>query len=232
MAAPWIRVESNMATHPKTYDLAALLQLRCAGVKPNVVAAGMLVGLWSWAVQHAPNGNLNGVSQQALADAAGWSKAPSKLFDALVQVGFVDLDCETGDVWIHDWINYAAKHAEYEAKRKAENAERVKRHRNKTKSVTETKSNATVTPDDTEEKWGCNGYGNVTETQCNPPNITEHNITLHNITPKVDRKEYIDSATTGGCNGYKPPSCLPDEESWEEKKQRAEAIMARYRRER
>lgn len=231
MAAPWIRVESNMVTHPKTYDLAEALGLKSTGVKPNVIAAGLMVGIWSWAVQHASDGNLTRVSPQAIADAAGWSKSPKKLIDGLVQVGFADLDEEHNELWLHDWIDYAAKSAEYEAKRKAETAERVKRHRNKSKGVTETQSNAPSTADDTEEKRECNGYCNVTETQSNAPYITLHNITLHN-TPQEDRKDSIDSATTVGCNGYEPPSSLPTEESWEQKKQKAEAIMARYRRER
>lgn len=205
MAAPWFRVESSMMTHPKVYNLAELLKLKqTGGVKPNVIAAGLVVGVWSWAAQNAADGDLTRVSPALIADAAGWTKKPQTFFSALEEAGFLDRDGD--EVWLHDWINYAEQLAEQETKRKAATTERVRRHREskRQRNVTETQCNAPNLPhcnaDVTlHERYG-NGDSNVTETQCNAPYITEHNITEHNNPLNIDRKESIHSTSISACN--------------------------------
>lgn len=217
MAAPWFRVESNMATHPKVYRLAELLKISCAAAKPNVIAAGMLIGLWSWATQNAADGDLTGVPASAIAEAAGWQKKPQVFVDALIEARLAD--CENGELWLHDWINYAQLLAEQENKKKADTAERVRKHREakrRSANVTETEGNAPCNAE-------CNSYSNVTETQCNAPYITEHNITVHNSISNQNREDSIPTVSNPGCNGYNDASCLPASESWEEMKQRIDA---------
>ena len=217
MAAPWFRVESNMVTHPKVYRLAELLKISCAAAKPNVIAAGMLIGLCSWATQNAADGDLTGVPASAIAEAAGWQKKPQVFVDALIEARLAD--CENGELWLHDWINYAQLLAEQENKKKADTAERVRKHREakrRSVNVTATESNAPCNDE-------CNGYCNVTEPESNAPYITEHNITVHNNLSNQDRKDNIHTASNSGCNGYSEASCPPSAESWEDMKRRIDA---------
>ena len=204
MAVPWFRVESSMVTHPKVYKLAELLKIKQAGVKPNVIAAGLIVGVWSWATQNAPSGELTGVAQVAVAEAAGWTKKPHVFFNAMIEAGFIDR--EGDELWLHDWINYAQKMAEQDEKKKADAAERVRKHREakrRAASVTVTECNAP-----------CNSYGNVTVTECNAPYITEHNITLHN------REDIGSTYPIQGQDAM--PSSRPSE-SWSDMKARIDA---------
>ena len=211
MAAPWFRVESSMMTHPKVYNLAELLKLKpTGGVKANVIAAGLVVGVWSWAAQNAADGDLTRVSPALIADAAGWTKKPQTFFDALEKAGFLDRDGE--EVWLHDWINYAEQLAEQETKRKAATTERVRKHRESKRNqrnVSETQCNAPNLPQcnaavTLHERYS-NGDGNVSETQCNAPYITEHNITEHNSSSISDRKESIHSTSISERHRDDPP---------------------------
>ena len=89
---PWIQVYSNLPRHPKVSRLADELGLTSKGVNPNVVATGMLVSLWTWAIQNAYDGDLSGCGARAIADACTWTKDPQKLVDALVKDGVVVID--------------------------------------------------------------------------------------------------------------------------------------------
>lgn len=124
--------------HPKTTELADYLELRSNEVNPNVVAAGMLVALWTWAVQNAYNGDLSACSFRAIAEACTWKKKPNVVVDALIHAGWIDYDEETDTMKLHDWDDYAALLVDAEDNRRNKTRERVQRYR-------ERKRNADVT---------------------------------------------------------------------------------------
>ena len=152
---PWIQVYSNLPQHPKTTKLADELGLASAALNPNVLAVGLVVSLWTWAIQNAYNGDLSGCSQRAIAEACLWKKKPETLVKALQKAGFLDADMK-----LHDWEEYACLLVEQEENRRAKTRDRVKRYREKkaadsnapcntTCNVTDTPGNASTLPDHT-----------------------------------------------------------------------------------
>lgn len=99
---PWIQVYSNLLQHPKTGTLAVELDLKCSDVEIEAVAVGILVSLWTWAVQNAPNGDLSNTNPRTIARAANWKRKPETLIVALKTSGFLDEDMK-----LHDWEEYA-----------------------------------------------------------------------------------------------------------------------------
>lgn len=150
---PWIQVYSNLPQHPKTARLADELGLTSAAVNPNVLAVGLLVSLWTWAIQNAYNGDLSGCSDRSIAEACLWKKKPETLVKALIKTGFLDADKK-----LHDWDEYACLLMEQEENRRAKTRDRVKRYREKKAAdgnapcnapcnVTDTPGNAPTRPD-------------------------------------------------------------------------------------
>lgn len=170
---PWIQVYSNLPQHPKTTKLADELGLTSAALNPNVLAVGLLVSLWTWAIQNAYNGDLSGCSKRAIAEACLWKKKPETLVNALQKAGFLDADMK-----LHDWEEYACLLVEQEENRRAKTRDRVKRYRDK-------------------KAAGCNGNSNaacnVTDTPCNAPTKPDHTIpdlTRHDYLPTVDNHSF------------------------------------------
>ncbi len=153
---PWIQIYSNLSTHRKTAQLADALGLTNSHVSPDIVAVGILVSLWTWAIQNASDGDLSACSDRAIAEACRWKKKPEALINALKEAHWIDEDGK-----LHDWEEYASLLLEQEANRKEKTRERVQRYRDKKKAA-------------------CNTDCNVTDTPCNAPTI--HNNTKHNIT--------------------------------------------------
>ena len=148
---PWIQVYSNLPQHKKTSRLAEELKISSAVVDPNMVAVGILIGLWTWAIQNAYDGDLSECSARTIANACQWKKKPETLVTALKKTGWLDADMR-----LHDWEEYAVLLIDQEENRKAKTRDRVNRYRSKkaascnvTKSVT----------------------GNVTDTLCNAPTV-------------------------------------------------------------
>lgn len=102
MAIPWIQVYSNLLHHPKTSTFSDALALKSSDVNIEAIAVGMLVSLWTWAVQNAPNGDLSSVNDRTIAREAQWKRRPEMLVDALQKSGFLDADRK-----LHDWEEYA-----------------------------------------------------------------------------------------------------------------------------
>ena len=129
---PWIQVYSNLPQHPKTTKLADELGLASASLDPNVLAVGLVVSLWSWAIQNAHNGDLSGCSARAIAGACQWKKKPETLVKALQNAGFLDEDMR-----LHNWDDYTVIHQdlqelqEAEENRRAKTRDRVRRYRDK-----------------------------------------------------------------------------------------------------
>lgn len=167
---PWIQVFSNLPQHPKTTRLADELGLSSAALNPNVLAVGLLVSLWTWAVQNAYTGDLSGCSARAIAEACRWKKRPETLVKALISSGFLDADLK-----LHDWEEYASLLVDQEENRRAKTRERVQKYRDRKKAVTDGECNAAAG----ENVTHCNALCNVTETHCNAPTIPNHTIPDH-----------------------------------------------------
>lgn len=176
---PWIQVYSNLPQHPKTSRLADELGLTSAAFNPNTLAVGLLVCLWTWAIQNACDGNLASCSPRAIADACQWKKKPDILVKALIKTGWLD-----SDMRLHDWEEYASLLMEKEENRKAKTRERVKRCR--------------------ERKAAANGVTgntpcNVTETPSNAPTIP--NLTIPDHTRPEDYLPAVDNLLPSGGGG-------------------------------
>jgi len=126
---PWIQVYSNLLAHPKTSKLADELKITSAYVNQNVVAVGILVSLWTWAIQNAYDGDLSTCSPRMIAEAVKWKKKDTDLYNALLSTGWIDQDGK-----LHDWEEYAVLLIESEESRKKKTKERVRRYRNKDSS--------------------------------------------------------------------------------------------------
>lgn len=174
---PWIQVYSNLITHPKTSKLADLLKLSSKATTPDVVATGLLISLWTWAIQNAYSGNLSGCSDRAIADAARYRQNPQGFVNALIEAGWLGHDRK-----LHDWDHYAILFIEQEKDRKAKASARAKKHRDAQIAKKDTSRNATMSPPITQTEPSkpvtCNRYSNVTMLESNAPTL--HNKTLHN----------------------------------------------------
>jgi hypothetical protein len=95
----WIELHGQLFFHPKTVIAASELT---RGDAEKLV--GHLARLWTWAIDHAENGDLAHLSDRAIAEAAGWRRTPKRFVAALTVAGFLDADRR-----IHDWDDYAGK---------------------------------------------------------------------------------------------------------------------------
>ena len=152
---PWIQIYSNLISHPKTARLADALKLTSKDTSPNVVAAGMLVSLWTWAIQNAHTGDLSGCSDRTIADAARFRRKPETFVKALVDCGWLDADRH-----LHDWEEYTNQLIDRIERQKRKTKERVQRYRNK--NVTSCNTSAP-----SQGNAPCNASCNVTVTPCN-----------------------------------------------------------------
>ena len=148
---PWIQVYSNLPQHKKTSRLAEELKISSAVVDPNMVAVGILIGLWTWAIQNAYDGDLSECSARTIANACQWKKKPETLVAALKKAGWLD-----DDMRLHDWEEYAVLLIDQEENRKAKTRDRVNRYRSKKAASCNVTQCATC---------------NVTDTLCNAPTV-------------------------------------------------------------
>ena len=148
---PWIQVYSNLPQHKKTSRLAEELKISSAVVDPNMVAVGILIGLWTWAIQNAYDGDLSECSARTIANACQWKKKPETLVAALKKTGWLDADMR-----LHDWEEYAVLLIDQEENRKAKTRDRVNRYRSKKAASCNVTKCAPC---------------NVTDTLCNAPTV-------------------------------------------------------------
>lgn len=123
---PWIQVYSNLPMHPKTDRLVDELGLSSSAVSPNILAVGILVSLWTWAIQNAYDGDLSKCSPRLIADACRWRKKPEALIKGLLAAGWLDEDMK-----LHDWEEYAVLLMDTQDSQKEKTRERVRRYREK-----------------------------------------------------------------------------------------------------
>ena len=123
---PWIQVYSNLADHPKIYALVDRMKLR-----RNSEAVGIVVSLWLWAAKNAPDGDLSGFPERAIAQALGFQiNYAKKLCQALIDTNWLDVDAE-GCYSIHNWSRYAGRLIEITLRQREQSTERSRRYRKK-----------------------------------------------------------------------------------------------------
>ena len=125
---PWIQVYSNLITHPKTARLAKELKLKNSFTAPAVMAAGIVVAIWTWAVQSAYDGDLSDVPDETIADACRWQKDPEELTAALIASGFMEKNRQ-----LHDWEDYTMMYQDLQDDAKQKHRERQQRYRERQK---------------------------------------------------------------------------------------------------
>lgn len=187
---PWIQVYSNLIQHPKTYALADELKLTSKDASPNAVAAGMVVSLWLWAAQNAPDGDLGKCTTRAIAEAAEYKKKPDAFVDALIKVRFLDPDKK-----IHDWDEHASMLMDTIERSNENNAKRQQRYRDRKKQKQNATNNADVTPDS-------NVTCNVTNNGSNAPTVPNRTVPYQTV-PNL-------CVTTGGTNLEAGTAGTPD----------------------
>ncbi len=153
---PWIQVYSNLADHPKIYALVDRMKLR-----RNSEAVGIVVSLWLWAAKNAPDGDLSGFPERAIADAVGYSSSyAEKLCQLLVETRWLD-ETEKGYA-LHDWVEYAPAIIDMYEKDKNRTRERVRKFREKRRAI----PHGEIVSQQT-----CNVTCNVTSDKCNAPRL-------------------------------------------------------------
>ena len=167
---PWIQVYSNLTSHRKTGRLADELGLTNNFVSPDVVAVGILISLWTWAIQNASNGDLSDCSARIIAEACRWRKKPEQLIAALKSSGWMDEDGR-----LHDWEEYTCLLLAQEDNRKERDKERARRYRENKKNSQKSDTSRDASRDD-----------DVIVTQKSAP--TRHNITIPDITEQDNNK--------------------------------------------
>ncbi len=191
---PWIQVYSNLPEHPKIYALVDRLNLR-----RNYEAVGIVVSLWLWAAKNAPDGDLSGFPDRAIAAALGYTRSSSatKICEVLRDTGWLDVG-ENGGYSIHKWDEYAALLIAITKKQKRKGRERVERYRSKLYKTGEEKNQQIVenkgNSDSTNSK--CNAKKNVTDAKCNAltrPDLTRPDLT--NISSSSDPVENSSSSS-------------------------------------
>lgn len=100
---PALNLDLDYFEHPKTKRLIGLLG-RGSEVLP--------IKLWRYCGKyHTADGRLVGHSKQEIESIAGWWGSPGRFYDAMLKVGFAELD---GDVFvIHDWKEHAGHFETY-----------------------------------------------------------------------------------------------------------------------
>ena len=98
----WIPSQAGLRGDPKTRRATKALGESIAHT------VGYLHCLWWWALEYAPDGDLEDFEAEDIADAAGWAGDPQTFVDALVNAGTKDkpgfLARDTGGrLIIHDW---------------------------------------------------------------------------------------------------------------------------------
>ncbi len=115
----WIESHQELRDHRKTKALRRLLKINTVSV------IGHLHLLWWWCLTNAPGGDLTGIPDEDLADAALWKGDPNRFVSALKTAGFIDQNRPQ----LHNWYDYAGKLLEKTKARQEQNRQAQIRHR-------------------------------------------------------------------------------------------------------
>lgn len=164
----WIEVHQTLPTHRKIKKLKRLLKIK------TPQAVGHMVILWLWAIDNAPDGRLDSIDPEDIAEAAEWTGDAERFVSALVDSGFVDNEDHLS---IHDWDQFAGFLADKRETKKQQNRERQKRYRERAKSASASLDNSSQVTHSNED---VTRYDRVTQALHNAPNLTLPNLTLPN----------------------------------------------------
>ena len=81
----WIQVHQQLKDHRKLLAAADELEIE----PPHML--GLLTSFWLWALDNAPSGSLEGISNRNIARAAQWNKEPDTFVEAMKSAGFLDI---------------------------------------------------------------------------------------------------------------------------------------------
>lgn len=97
----WIQVHQQLKDHRKLLTAADELEIEPAHM------LGLLVSFWLWALDNAPTGSLDGISNRMIARAAQWERDPDDFVEAITAAGL--LKSTPDGLEINDWYEYAGK---------------------------------------------------------------------------------------------------------------------------
>lgn len=143
----WIKVDQSITSHRKIWEMADELNIEVCS------AIGLMISLWSWSLDNAPQGSLKNLSYKTIARGAGYSGDASLFVECLINVGFIDKKKDE-TLYLHDWDEYAGGLLEIRKK----NADRQKKFREKLKE-----NNDNVTRDITRDITATSCERNVRE---------------------------------------------------------------------
>ena len=141
----WIQVHQTLKDHRKVYAAADALDVDPAH------ALGLIVSFWLWALDNAPSGSLDGISNRMIARAAQWTGSADEFVEALKTAEFVD-ETPDGGLELHDWQEYTGSLIE---KREAEK----QRSRKRRAAAKEQTADATALP----SSWSQTTAGQTTD---------------------------------------------------------------------
>ena len=204
----WIEVHQALVGHRKIKKLKRALKIK----EPQAI--GHMTMLWLWCIDNAPDGDLDALEPEDIAEAVEWTGDPQKFLDALIDAGFVD---QGESLLVHDWAEYTGASLEKRNERKEQNKTRQQRYRDRNKSVTPALRNAETSVTEDERNANVTRYGSVTEplrnenlsvtpALRNAPNLTLPNLTLPNHTTTGGKRNDIGATVTRYANSEKPPA--------------------------
>lgn len=95
----WIKIFQTLVNHPKLFKLAEILK------KDIHQTCGLLVFLWTWALDYADDGDLSKFTEIQIYNALRTnSELTPNLIQSLIDAGFLNKDKT-----IHDWHDYAGE---------------------------------------------------------------------------------------------------------------------------
>ena len=160
----WIKVYHDLSEHPKVYRLAETLKVE------QYAAVGLVVSLWTWALTHAPDGDLEKFPDAALARACYWKKSPSAFVQALTAAGWLDEPKH-----LHDWDEYTGALMDATKAKKEKARQRAEAYRERRKaSVTPALQSVTSSGDGDERHARVTCDDSVTDALRNA-DVTESN---------------------------------------------------------
>jgi hypothetical protein len=151
----WCKLESTFKGDPKFGRLSDALGLteQLGRRRGAVLAKGCIASLWSWASDHAPDGDLGDYEDAEIEEAADWDGEPGAFVEACAQKRIGLLDKSRYGYSIHGYLARAESHKAAQRKRKQrererEEQDRLQRHGDVTPASRDGHNNedVTVTP--------------------------------------------------------------------------------------
>lgn len=116
MSLPWIKLDVDLADHPKAHDLCDRLD--------EPLAWARMVLVWSYCAKFAPDGIIRGANPgRTIERAARWAGKAGRFVECAIASGF--LRSVEGGIEAHDFVDRNGAHAD----RRRKDAERKRRAR-------------------------------------------------------------------------------------------------------